>query len=415
MSAGTSPSAWRTGAPGAPSVPRMSGVARLRALAWRGRPEPLDPGVLLEVRAALAGGASPAAALSVAGEAGGPLDAPVRSVRIGRQLVDVAAEIRTQDAAADLLVQALALAERAGTGAAEAVEQALAAVRDRAEMARLLGVRTTRARGAATVMLALPVVLWVGLALMNPQVLAWVVHPVGRITTTVAAVLMGASALVNRRIVRRAADAAAAADPLRVVPRRIDRGRAVAGAVGAGVIGLLAGPGTALVLAVIAGYLGGRVPRSERAEGPTIAELRAGGAVETVELLGVALSAGMTPPQAVAAVTPLAPPAAQAPLAQARRRLDAGLDASAAFADSGLAAVGRTVAVAQRWGAPAVGPLRELATELRADRRAAVERTAERIELSLVFPTTLLALPGFALGVVPPLLWTAFVGASSAW
>jgi hypothetical protein len=35
------------------------------------------------------------------------------------------------------------------------------------------------------------------------------------------------------------------------------------------------------------------------------------------------------------------------------------------------------------------------------------EEAAAKVELRLVFPTTLLTLPAFVLGVVPPLLWTA--------
>ncbi|MBA2316164.1 MAG: hypothetical protein H0V93_00005, partial [Euzebyales bacterium] len=68
------------------------------------------------------------------------------------------------------------------------------------------------------------------------------------------------------------------------------------------------------------------------------------------------------------------------------------------------------LAATHRWGAPAAPALRHLAAELRADRRAAVAAAAERTQLHLIFPTTMLMLPAFALAVVTPLVWTAFAG-----
>jgi hypothetical protein len=72
--------------------------------------------------------------------------------------------------------------------------------------------------------------------------------------------------------------------------------------------------------------------------------------------------------------------------------------------------MGQTLAAAQRWGAPAAPALRDLATDLREQRRAAVEAAAERLQLVLIFPTTLLTLPAFILAVVPPLLWSTLHG-----
>ena len=47
---------------------------------------------------------------------------------------------------------------------------------------------------------------------------------------------------------------------------------------------------------------------------------------------------------------------------------------------------------------------------LRAHERGVAEAAAERVQLALVFPTTLLTLPAFVLPLVPPLVWTAFAG-----
>jgi pilus assembly protein TadC len=168
-------------------------------------------------------------------------------------------------------------------------------------------------------------------------------------------------------------------------------------------VGALAGLGAAAAAAVV----GGRRPRP--ATRPP--DLASGGAAEAVELVAVALGSGLSTVAALAAVAPLAPPAARGPLEHAVRRLRGGEAADAAFAGGGLAAVGAVLAASDRWGAPADPALRRLAAELRATRRAAAEEAAERTQLSLVFPTTLLTLPAFAVGVVPPLLWTAFAAA----
>jgi hypothetical protein len=97
-------------------------------------------------------------------------------------------------------------------------------------------------------------------------------------------------------------------------------------------------------------------------------------------------------------------------LAAAGRRLSGGWTADAAFTDTGLASLGVVLAAAERWGAPAAPALRQLAGDLRADARAAAEEAAAKVELRLVFPTTLLTLPAFVLGVVPPLLRAALAG-----
>jgi Flp pilus assembly protein TadB len=134
------------------------------------------------------------------------------------------------------------------------------------------------------------------------------------------------------------------------------------------------------------------------------------GATETVELVAVALAAGLSPGAALAAVAPLAPPGAREPLAVAARRVRGGWTPGEALAGTGLQPLGEVLEATQRWGAPAQQALGALAADLRAQRRAAAEEAAERVQLLLVFPTTLLTLPAFVLGVVPPLLWGALRG-----
>jgi hypothetical protein len=105
-----------------------------------------------------------------------------------------------------------------------------------------------------------------------------------------------------------------------------------------------------------------------------------------------------------------APEEARRPLQTAAARLDTGTPAREAFAGGALAALGTALDAALRWGAPAQHALRGYAEAVRADRRAALDAAAERAELHLVFPTTLLTLPSFGLVVVPPLVWAALRG-----
>lgn len=310
--------------------------------------------VLVGLRAALSAGASPAAALAeCAGE--GVLAPAARAVRLGQPLAEAAAEVDTGDPVADLLVRALGVAERAGAGALTGVEQALDSVREAAALRRLLQVRTAQARGTALVLAVLPCLLWVLLVLFDPRALGFYATVPGIVTGGLAVALALAGHRWSRRIVGAAARAACEADPL-------------------------------------------------------AGDCRSGGAAEAIELVAVALAGGLPPALAVATVAPLAPPAARAALAAAGRRLSGGWAAEAALAGTGLASLGAVLAAAERWGAPAGPALRRLAADLRADARAAAEEAAAKVELRLVFPTTLLTLPAFVLGVVPPLLWAALAG-----
>lgn len=380
----------------------------------------LDPVVLHEVRSAIAAGVSPGAALAAVGT-DGVLAGPAQAVRLGEPLPRVAASASTGDPAADLLVRALAVAERTGAGAAVAVEQALASVRGEAELARLLRSKTAQARAAAKVMSVVPVVAWALLVLANPAALGLYRTPLGIASLLAFVALLGVCRRWSGRIVERAARAASAADPLAPQPTPVDRGRLVAVAAPATIAGaLVGGPAAGLAAGAVAAVVAMRGRR--RAAPPTDGggaggagpDDVAGGAAEAVELVAVALAAGLPIAAAVAAVADLAPPRARAPLAVAARRLRGGWQPAAAFADGPLANVGRVLGVAERWGAPSVETLRLLAADLRADRRTAVEVAAERVQISLLFPTTLLTLPAFLVGVVPPLLWAALASWSTA-
>jgi hypothetical protein len=361
----------------------------------------LDRVIMLELQAALRAGAGPAEALSAVACAG-VLDGAARELRLGRSLTQIATAASTGDPAADFLLRSLALTERSGGGGAEAVEHALDAIRAEADVQRLLGVRTTQARGTAVILAAVPVAAWLLLVLLDPRMLRFYATPVGWFTGGLAVVLATAAWRWMRRMTAATTAAAAAADPLRGEPPAPAWRRGLAlGAVAAALLGALLGPVPALLGAVAAGFAAAR--RREVAS-------TGGGGAETVSLLAVALGAGMALPTAFAEVAAVAPTAAQPLLQSAARRLAGGWRCDEALAGTPLAPVGATLAATQRWGAPAVPALRALADDLRADRRAAVEAAAERLQLTLIFPTTLLTLPAFVLGVVPPLLWVTVRG-----
>lgn len=365
----------------------------------------LSRAVVVEVRAALDAGASPAGALATVRE--GPLAEAGAAARLGRPLAEVAAEVETGEEAADLLVRALAVAELTGAGGAAAVEQALDAAAARDHLDRVLRARSAQARLSATVLTLVPAVLWAVLVGLDPAALRFYRTGFGALSAVLALALAAAGWWAARRLVARAAGAAGRADPLAPPVARPDLRRAAAAGVPVLLVGAwLAGTAAGAVLAAVTAGVAGRRhgPRSGRAGA------RAGGGAETVELVAAALRAGLDVVGALAAVAPLTPPAARPLLRQATTRLRAGWDAGEVFADTGLAELGTVLAATARWGAPADQALRMLAEDLRDRQRAAAEEAAERAQVALIFPTTLLTLPAFVLALVPPLVWTAFAG-----
>jgi len=310
----------------------------------------------------------------------------------------------------DLLVRALGVAERTGAGGVAAVDQALIAAADQAETTRRLRSRTAQARGTALVLTILPLAAWLGFVALDPALLGFYSTPVGALTGGLALALAAGGRWWSSRLVRRASTAAYAADPL--APRRppLDVPRALSLALPAFLV-VAFGAGVPAGTAVGGGLLlfGLRRPA---AEGPPV-DLSLGGASEAIELVAVALASGLSPTAAVWAVSALAPPAARGPLERGAQRLRGGWQPDDAFSDGGLSSLGAVLGASERWGAPAEPALHRLAAELRSTRRAAAEEAAERTQLALVFPTTLLTLPAFTVGVVPPMLWSAFTGAVS--
>jgi tight adherence protein C len=131
---------------------------------------------------------------------------------------------------------------------------------------------------------------------------------------------------------------------------------------------------------------------------------------EVVDLLGLAVSAGLTVPMAIDAAAhrgtgPVAAALADVVSAAAlgRRCSDVLEELPARLGEAVRPLVGALVA-SDRYGAPLGEGLTRLAAEVRDDRRRRAEDAARRIPVKLLFPLVCCVLPAFALLTVAPLL-----------
>lgn len=354
---------------------------------------------LLRIRAALSAGLTPSEALSAVTE--GPLVSVTRQLRVGRSIHDLAVSGSVRDATGARVLRALAVAERCGTAAVDALDLVLETARDTTAVQRLLVVKTAQARGTAKILALIPLVGWALLVLIDPRALRFYTTAMGWITGG-AAIALG---LIGRswsgRLVERAAGAARRSDPLVGEPAGFQPVRALTVALPVVVIMSIAfGIPLALALGLaVVGITG----RSRATPGPEPAGCTT---ADVIALLGMTLGAGTALDAALEQVAAVTEGPAQAHLRTAARRLRSGWTIEAAF-EGGFGELGSVLAVTECWGVSAAEPMSLLIDDLRSRQRAASEEAAERVQLSLVFPTTLLTLPAFVLAVVPPLLWTA--------
>jgi len=355
---------------------------------------------LLRVRAALTVGLPPAQALATVTDA--DLADTVRQVRFGRSLPEVA-RAAPRDAGPlgpAPLLRALALAERCGHGAVTAVDVALATRQDALADDERIRARSAQAVGTARLLTALPVGAWALLVLVDPAALGFYAGPVGWACAATSLTLAAGAHAWSRRLVRRAARAARLADPLATMPGAFDRVRALAIAVPVLVaVTVLVHPLPAVIASAVVAALAGR-PRTEDRSPPY-------GALELVALLRMLVAADLGLQAALEHLAAVTPAPLDADLQAVGRRLRAGTDTEGAFAGAGLDELGAVLAATERWGVAPAAPLALLGDAIRARQRAAAETAAERVQLALVFPTTLLTLPAFVIAVVPPLVWTA--------
>jgi tight adherence protein C len=129
---------------------------------------------------------------------------------------------------------------------------------------------------------------------------------------------------------------------------------------------------------------------------------------EVVDLLVLAVGAGLTVPLAVAAVAtrargPLAGELVRVLDENVRgRRLADALDDLPRRAGDGVRPLTAALVASERYGAPIVPGLERLAREVRRERRRRAEERARRVPVKLLFPLVSCTLPAFALLTVAP-------------
>jgi tight adherence protein C len=131
---------------------------------------------------------------------------------------------------------------------------------------------------------------------------------------------------------------------------------------------------------------------------------------ESVDLVALAVGAGLNVPLAVAAVARRAPGPVAAALGVAVREAAAGRRLADALAElptnlgEDVRPLVAALVASERYGTPAADRLERLAAELRTERRRRAEEAARRVPVKLLFPLVCCILPAFALLTVAPLL-----------
>lgn len=357
---------------------------------------------LLRVRAALSVGAPPAEAFTAVADPA--LAGMVRAVQLGQPLATVARSAPNDGGARGVgpLLRALALAERCGHGGVAAVDAALQTRHDALVDEQRLAAKAAQATGTARLLTALPVVAWLLLIALDRTALGFYATPIGWGCATGTVLLAVVGRRWARRLVAQATGAAAQADPLAGHAPPFDRMRAAAVALPL-VITLwwTAHPLVAVVAGVAVALVAGRAKPPPPPPCQT---------VEVIQLLRMVLAAETGVALAFEHVADVVAAPIDAQLRGVASRLRSGSGVAEAFAGTGLTEVGAVLEITERWGVAAAGPLQLLIESVRAQQRGAAETAAERVQLALVFPTTLLTLPAFVLAVVPPLVWTALAG-----
>ena len=134
---------------------------------------------------------------------------------------------------------------------------------------------------------------------------------------------------------------------------------------------------------------------------------------DVVDLLVLAVGAGLTVPLAVRSVARRATGPLGAELQRAcdeaslGRRLGDALDDLPTRAGEACRPLVAALVASERYGAPLGAGLERLAHEVRADRRRRAEEAARKIPVKLLFPLVSCTLPAFALLTVAPLIASA--------
>lgn len=160
-----------------------------------------------------------------------------------------------------------------------------------------------------------------------------------------------------------------------------------------------------------AGWLGPRAVQRKEARARTLA--LANDLPEVVDLLVLALGAGLNVPLAVHAVGrrgtgPLAAEMAVAAEATTKgQRLAEALDDVSARCGEQVRPLMSLLASGERYGVPLGESLDRLAVDVRAARRRREEERARRLPVKMLFPLVVCILPAFALLTLGPMLLTS--------
>jgi tight adherence protein C len=193
-------------------------------------------------------------------------------------------------------------------------------------------------------------------------------------------------------------------------PAGPEAGRRLGSALAAGAVVVVVLPAAALPTALVAWALPGLGARRRRRR--QLAAIAAD-LPDVVDLLVLAVGAGLTVRLAVAAVARRSPGPLGTELARALQEADLGRRLADALDDlperAGEATrplVGALIA-SERYGAPLGASLERLAHEVRADRRRRAEEAARKVPVKLLFPLVSCTLPAFGLLTVAPLIASA--------
>ena len=176
------------------------------------------------------------------------------------------------------------------------------------------------------------------------------------------------------------------------------------------VVAVLAAVAVSPVVAIPAAALCLAVPALRRRAARRSHERTVRAAVpDTVDLFRLAVVAGLSVHQAVAAVAPRAPAPVGAALDEVVRRVALGerlgdaLDALSVLGDPALP-LAAGLRGAARHGAPLADALERVAVDARVLRRRRAEEDARRLPVQMLFPLVMCVLPAFGLLAVVPLL-----------
>lgn len=204
----------------------------------------------------------------------------------------------------------------------------------------------------------------------------------------------------------------------RIILRRFGRpaGRREARRIGWAVLGalfvlFLAGPFLAVAIGALAGWAPSAFDRRRERER---LGLMATDLPEVVDLLTLALSAGLNVSLAVSGVGSRASGALADELAQVGRetargrRLADALDELPGRCGEAVRPLCTLLAAGERYGVPLIESLERLAVDVRASERRRAEEAARRLPVKMLFPLVVCILPAFGLLTLGPMLVTSF-------